>query len=146
MVDALESCDPAARVLWVAGDMAPLTLATTRLAETWIHTGDMCIGLAIEQPKSDRIWHIARLVHRTLPYSFKRAGYEPAGTVRFELSSPMDESAMWHFGGDDAETVISGPAEGLCLVAGQRAGAAVTSLRGTGPDAEDVLRLMRTFA
>jgi uncharacterized protein (TIGR03083 family) len=50
MVNALEACDPAARVLWVAGDMAPRTLATTRLAETWIHTGDVCIGLGIRQP------------------------------------------------------------------------------------------------
>ena len=98
MVDALETCDPTARVLWVAGDMAPRTLATTRLAETWIHTGDVCIGLGIEQPKSDRIWHIARLVHRTLPYSFLRAGCEPPGDVRFELTSPTDECAVWYFG------------------------------------------------
>ena len=91
MVDALEACDPTARVRWVAGDMAPRTLATTRLAETWIHTGDVCIGLGIEQPKSDRIWHIARLAHRTLPYSFLRAGCEPTGEVRFNLTSPTDE-------------------------------------------------------
>jgi uncharacterized protein (TIGR03083 family) len=88
MVDTLEACDPAARVLWVAGDMAPRTLATTRLAETWIHTGDVCIGLRIGQPKSDRIWHIARLVHRTLPYSFLRAGCEPTGGVRFNTRPP----------------------------------------------------------
>ena len=56
MVDALEACDPATRVVWVAGDIAPRTLATTRSAETWIHTGDVCEGLGIEQSKSDRIW------------------------------------------------------------------------------------------
>jgi uncharacterized protein (TIGR03084 family) len=146
MVDALESCDPAARVLWVVGDMAPRTLATTRLAETWIHTGDICIGLAIAQPKSDRIWHIARLVHRTLPYSFLRAGGQPTGGVRFELTSPTDEQAVWRFGEDNDETVITGTAIDLCRVAGQRANAKETSLHGVGPDAETFLRIMRTFA
>jgi uncharacterized protein (TIGR03084 family) len=146
MVDALEACDPAARVQWVAGDMAPRTLATTRLAETWIHTGDVCIGLGIGQPKSDRIWHIARLVHRTLPYSFLRARCEQAGEVRFELTSPTDEQTVWCFGEDGAETVITGPAVDLCHVAGQRANADETSLHGTGPDATTVLRTMRTFA
>ena len=146
MVGALEACDPAGRVQWVAGDMAPRTLATTRLAETWIHTGDVCIGLGIGQPQSDRIWHIARLVHRTLPYSFLRAGYEPTGEVRFELTSPTDERAVWCFGEDDAETVVAGPAVDLCHVAGQRANADETSLHGSGPDAATVLRIMRTFA
>jgi uncharacterized protein (TIGR03084 family) len=146
MVDALEACDPAARVLWVVGDMAPRTLATTRLAETWIHTGDVCIGLGIGQPQSDRIWHIARLVHRTLPYSFLRAGCEPTGEVRFELTSPIDERAVWYFGEDNAETVITGAAVDLCHVAGQRANAKETSLHGAGPDAATVLRIMRTFA
>ena len=146
MVDALEACDPAARVLWVAGDMAPRTLATTRLAETWIHTGDVCIGLGIGQPKSDRIWHISRLVYRTLPYSSLRAGCELTGGVRFELTSPTDQEAVWCFGEDNAETVITGPAVDLCRVAGQRANAKETSLHGAGPDAETVLRIIRTFA
>jgi uncharacterized protein (TIGR03084 family) len=146
MVEALEACDPAARVLWVAGEMAPRTLATTRLAETWIHQGDMWIGLGIGQPMSDRIWHIARLVHRTLPYSFLRAGCEPTGEVRFELTSPTDERDVWYFGEDNAETTITGPAVDLCQVAGQRANAKDTSLHGTGPDAATALRVMRTFA
>jgi hypothetical protein len=106
----------------------------------------VCIGLGIEQPKSDRIWHIARLVHRTLPYSFLRAGCEPAGEVRFELTSPTDERTVWPFGEENAETVITGPALDLCLVAGQRANADETSLHGAGPDAATVLRIIRTFA
>ena len=146
VANALEACDPAGRVLWVAGDMAPRTLATTRLAETWIHTGDVCHGLAIGQPKSNRIWHIARLVHRTLPYSFLRSGLEISGAVRFELTSPMEDTSVWCFGDDKADTAITGPAIDLCLVAGQRAIAQETSLDGEGPNSETVLRIMRTFA
>lgn len=146
MVSAFEGCDPSARVQWVAGDMAPRSLATTRIAETWIHTRDVCVGLGVEQPRSDRIWHIARLVHRTLPYAFLRAGLSAGpGAVRFELTSPEDPSMVWEFG-DDGETIITGAAEDLCRVAGQRAVAPDTSLHGKGPDAENVLRYMRTFA
>jgi uncharacterized protein (TIGR03084 family) len=146
MLDALQACDPATRVVWVAGEMAPRTLATTRLAETWIHTGDVCVGLDIAPPRSDRIWHIARLVHRTLPYSFLRSGIEATGGVRFELTSATDDSDVRIFGADDAPTLIAGAAVDLCRVAGQRADATETSLCGTGPDAPAVLRIMRTFA
>ncbi|HEX7168490.1 MAG TPA: maleylpyruvate isomerase family mycothiol-dependent enzyme [Acidimicrobiales bacterium] len=146
MAHALEACDPSARVQWVAGDMAPRSLATTRIAETWIHTGDVCAGIGTEQPESDRIWHIARLVHRTLPYAFLREGLAPPGGVRFALTSPTRASVVWEFGPDDAPTTIAGPAVDLCRVAGQRASASGTALVGTGPDAENTLRVMRTFA
>ena len=146
MVDALQACDPSTRVRWAVGDMAPRSLASARIAETWIHAGDVCAGLGVAQPKSDRVWHIARLVHRTLPYSFKRGARVASGEVRFELTSPINESVVWQFGGDGADTVISGSATDLCRVAGRRAPAAETSLTGIGPDAEDVLLLMRTFA
>ncbi len=39
--------------------------ATTRLAEAWLHTGDVLEPLGIEQPATDRLWHIARLAWRT---------------------------------------------------------------------------------
>jgi hypothetical protein len=41
---------------------------------------------------------------------------------------------------------VRGPATDLCAVAGQRMAAADTALRAEGPDAESVLRLVRTFA
>jgi hypothetical protein len=70
----------------------------------------------------------------------------PTGGVRFELTSPTDEQAVWRFGEDNDETVITGTAIDLCRVAGQRANAKETSLHGVGPDGETVLRTMRTFA
>jgi hypothetical protein len=55
------------------------------------------------------------------------------------------------FESDDAPegadpTTVEGDALDLCQVAGQRAAAAGTSLTATGPDAEGVLDLVRTFA
>ena len=145
MVAALGACEPNARVLWAVGELAARTLATTRLAETWIHTQDVAEGLGVDLPGSDRLWHVTRLVHRTIPYSFARAGEDPPDAVRFSLTAP-DSDDTWDFGDDDAATVITGPALDLCRVAGQRTTAADTDLSGEGPAADRVLALVRTFA
>ena len=143
--DAFAGCDPAARLEWVAGQLAARTLATTRLTETWIHTVDVAVAFGPPPAPTDRLWHTARLVWRTVPYALAQAGLTAAGPVAFDLVAP--DGTAWTFGTDDGPlTTVSGPAAELCEVAGQRASAADTSLRGHGPDAEAVLRLMRTFA
>lgn len=142
---ALGAHDPGERVLWVAGELTVRTLATTRLAETWIHTGDVAEPLGHEVAADDRLWHIARLAWRTLPYAFARAGRTLAGPVAFSLAAPGGDT--WHFVPDEpAVTTIEGSAVELCTVAGQRADAADTDLQGEGPDAAAVLELVRTFA
>jgi uncharacterized protein (TIGR03084 family) len=143
--DELAALDPGRRVTWVAGELSARTLATTRLAETWIHTGDIAPALDHEMVPDDRLWHIARLAWRTLPYAFGQAGYQAAGPVAFTLEAPNGDT--WVFAPDDpALTTIEGPALDLCTVAGQRADAADTDLHGEGPDTDAVLDLVRTFA
>ncbi|MBN2622964.1 MAG: maleylpyruvate isomerase family mycothiol-dependent enzyme [Acidimicrobiales bacterium] len=145
LVDELGRCDPHRRLVWVAGDLSARTLATTRLAEVWIHTGDVAVPLGHEVVADDRLWHIARLAWRMLPYAFARAGRGLSGPVAFELEAPNGDT--WVFAPEEqAVTVVRGPALDLCTVAGQRADAADTELRGDGPDAEAVLGLVRTFA
>ena len=141
---ALAGVDAGARVRWVAGELAARTLATTRLTEGWIHTVDVAVGLGIELAPTGRLWHVARLAWRTVPYALAQEGLAPAGAVRFDLIAP--DGSSWVFGDDGAPTVITGPALDLCAVAGQRAAAADTGLRGEGPAAAAVLRLVRTFA
>jgi uncharacterized protein (TIGR03084 family) len=142
---ALHGCEPATRVMWVAGELSARTLATTRLAESWIHTGDVATALGVPVGPTDRLWHIARLAWRTLPYAFTLDGREPPGPVAFELTGPAGEP--WHFRPEqDAPTVIRGDALELCLVAGRRVDPTATSLRGEGPDAGAVLALVRTYA
>jgi uncharacterized protein (TIGR03084 family) len=132
--------DPHDRVQWVAGTLSAQTLATTRLAETWIHTNDVA-----RTPPSSRLKYIARLAWRTLPYAFTRAGREMKGTVAFELEGPNGKP--WVFAPETpADTVVRGLAIDLCEVAAQRATAPGTSLVAEGPDAADVLELVRTFA
>jgi uncharacterized protein (TIGR03084 family) len=137
--------DPHGRLVWVAGELSARTLATTRLAETWIHTGDVAAALGTDVPPTDRLWHIARLAWRTLPYAFARAGRQLTGPVAFELRGPRGDE--WTFVPDtEPLTVISGDALELCLVAGRRMAPSDTRLRGTGPDATATLELVRTYA
>jgi uncharacterized protein (TIGR03084 family) len=143
--DQLSTADPHQRVMWVAGRLSVRTLATTRLAETWIHTGDVADALDVELPPAPRLQHIARLAWRTLPYAFARAGRSLTGPVRFDLVGPDGEP--WHFAPDgEALTTISGDGVELCSVAARRVEPGATRLHGQGPDAVAVLELVRTYA
>ncbi|MBW3536980.1 MAG: maleylpyruvate isomerase family mycothiol-dependent enzyme [Actinobacteria bacterium] len=133
---------PSQRIPWVVGDLPPRTLATTRLAEYWIHTGDV---FPAGQAADDRLWHIARLAWRTLPYAFSRAGVDLSGPVDLRITSP--EGDEWAFEPDgEAATTVIGPALDWCRLAARRAEPVDTALKAKGPDADAVLRLARTFA
>lgn len=143
--EILATTDPHARVTWVAGELSARTLATTRLAETWIHTGDVAFAFGAEPEPSDRLWHIARLAWRTLPHAFGREGATMTGPVAFELAGPRGDA--WSFGTDAAPlTTITGPAIELVMVASRRVDPGDTTLCGDGPDADRVLELVRTWA
>jgi uncharacterized protein (TIGR03084 family) len=149
--DGFAATDLGARVTWVVGELSVRTLATTRLAETWIHGGDVAVASGPLPAPTDRLWHIARLAWRTVPYAFARAGRPAPGPVVFDLVGPG--GAAWRFGadagdagGDGPVTTVRGDAVDLCVVAGQRADAADTGLVAEGPDGPEVLALVRTFA
>jgi uncharacterized protein (TIGR03084 family) len=145
LVEMLGHMDLSQRVAWVAGELSARTLATTRLAETWIHAGDIAESLGIELAATGRLRHIARLAWRTLPYAFASAGLSMSGPVAFGLTSPSDE--IWDFLPDeDPLTTVRGPAIELCNVAARRIDPASTSLHGDGPDLVNVLELVRTYA
>jgi uncharacterized protein (TIGR03084 family) len=146
--EAFAVADPHARVPWVAGDLSARTLSVTRLAENWIHTGDIAdaVGAALPSP-GERLRHVARLAWRTLPYAFSRAGRTLAGPVTFDLVGPT--GGAWRFepeSGPPAATVVTGDGVDLCLVAARRVDPKTTSLRAEGPDADAVLELVRTYA
>jgi len=138
--------DPHRRVMWAVGQLSLHSLVTTRLAETWIHTGDVAFGLGVELPVAERLRHIARLAWRTLPYAFTRAGRSLQGPVAVELTGPA--GAEWVFTPTDGDpsTVVHGEALEWCLVAARRLDPRDTKLRAEGPDADAVLELVRTWA
>ncbi|MDQ3945037.1 MAG: maleylpyruvate isomerase family mycothiol-dependent enzyme [Actinomycetota bacterium] len=143
---ALGACEAGTRLPWVAGDLAAITLATTRVAETWIHTGDVAAGLGRKlAPAASRLRPIARLAWRTLPYAFARAGKTLSGPVALRLTAP--DGTIWEFEPKEpAATTVSGPALDFCLVAARRTSPSETALTATGPDGAAVLDLVRTFA
>ena len=144
-VEAFRAGDPHARLQWVAGELAAATLATTRLAETWIHTGDVAAADGGRPAPTDRLWHVARLAWRTLPHAFARQGRSLSGPVAFRLTGP--DGRPWDLEPEGpAVTVVSGPAEELCEVAARRTDPAATALRAAGPDADVVLAVVRTWA
>ena len=117
---------------------------TTRLSETWIHTNDVADALGVPLAPTERQRHIARLAWRTLPYAFERAGKRLSGPVAFELRGPNGDD--WTFTPDaPALTTVRGEGAELCLVAARRLEPSETGLRAEGPDAEDVLALVRTY-
>ena len=145
LLRALDAGDPHARVQWVAGELSLRTLTTTRLAETWIHTGDVADAVGRTLVPGERLRHIARLAWRTLPYAFGRAGRSLQGPVAFELVGP--EGDEWTFVPDEPPvTTIRGDGVELCLVAARRVDPSATGLVGEGPDADAVLELIRTYA
>ncbi|HEX3604782.1 MAG TPA: maleylpyruvate isomerase family mycothiol-dependent enzyme [Candidatus Dormibacteraeota bacterium] len=145
LVELLDGMNLSTRVQWVTGELSARSMATTRLAEVWIHSGDIADAVGVRLPPTESLREIARLAWRTLPYAFARAGRTLTGPVAFRLTSPGGDA--WDFVPDEpATTTITGPATDLCAVAAQRAGAAATSLRGEGPDAQAVLELVRTYA
>jgi uncharacterized protein (TIGR03084 family) len=145
MCAALAACDPRAPLPWVVGRLPARTLATTRLAECWIHAGDIGYALGAEPEPSERLWHIARLAWRTLPYAFVKAGLQLHGPVCLVLKAP--DGSTWRFAHDEpAATVVEGDAHAFCLLAARRISPAQSALTATGPDADAVLELARTFA
>jgi uncharacterized protein (TIGR03084 family) len=143
--ERLSACDPSDRVEWVAGRLSARTLGATRLAEAWIHTGDVAAAFGRTPVATERLCHVARLAWHTLPYAFARAGRELAGPVAFALRGPGAET--WDLvPEEEPRTMVRGDALELCLVAARRVDPAATGLRAEGPDAEAVLELVRTYA
>jgi uncharacterized protein (TIGR03084 family) len=141
----LRAGDPHRRVTWVAGPLSLQTLATTRLAESWIHSGDIAGALGVELAPTNRLRHVARLAWRTLPYAFAQAGLTLVGPVALDLAGP--DGDRWHFAPDGpVTTTIRGSASEFCALAARRLTPAHTSLAGEGPDVASVLRLVRTYA
>jgi uncharacterized protein (TIGR03084 family) len=145
LVEAFDRMDLSTRVTWVAGRLSARTLVTTRLAETWIHAGDVAAAVGVARAATDRLGSIARLAWRTLPYAFARAGRPAPGPVSFHLVSPS--GARWDFDPDrPATTSIRGSAAELCEVAARRVDPSATGLLAEGPDGVAVLELVRTYA
>jgi uncharacterized protein (TIGR03084 family) len=140
---ALRACPPTVRLRWATIPLTPRTLATTRLAEHWAHALDITVPLGITYPDTVRLWHVAWLAHRSLPYAFAVAGAQ-AAPVRCELLAP--DGQTWQFGPADAPSLICGPAGTFCRVGARRLPAEQSGLAVAGPHGAAALRVLRNYA
>jgi uncharacterized protein (TIGR03084 family) len=142
-VAGLRQADPAQPVRWVAAELKPRTLATTRLAEHWAHALDIVGPLGIDYPDTARLRHIAWLGHSTLPYAFALAGQEPHD-VHCVLTGP--DGTIWRYGPADADSSITGSAGAFCRVGAQRLAPDQSGLVTDGPYGRAALGVLRNYA
>lgn len=140
---ALASADPAVRVRWAAAPLRPTTLATTRLAEHWAHALDVAEPLGIDLADTDRLRHIARLGHATLPYALRLAGHVP---VDVEVTLAAPSGTVWSFGPPGAASAIAGSAGEFCRVGARRLTPERSALVATGPHGAVALQVLRNYA
>jgi uncharacterized protein (TIGR03084 family) len=140
---ALRTADPGTPLTWVATQLKPRTLATTRLAEHWAHALDITGPLGIPYPDTDRLRHIAWLGHSTLPYALSLVGQEPVD-VYVSLRGPGGDT--WTYGHPDAPSSIRGEAGAFCRVGARRLAPELSGLTTTGPFGGVALRALRNYA
>jgi len=145
LVAAFESLKPDTRVPWYGPSMSARSSATARIMETWAHGQDVADALKINRPGTDRLKHIAFLGVSTFKWSFKNRDLAiPEQPVRVVLTSPSD--ALWGWGPEDADNVVSGSALDFCLVVTQRRNPEDTGLTIQGGIAEQWMKIAQAFA
>lgn len=144
VADGLAALPPDERVTWTTGPMAPRSLATTRIMETWAHGHDIRAPLGLEQPDTPGLRDVCWLGWRTLGFAFRQAGEELDRPVRVELSAP--DGRRWTFGPGDAGSRITGDARQWALRATRRLPAGrADALAASDGLARRALRLAATF-
>jgi uncharacterized protein (TIGR03084 family) len=144
LCEALAGVDPKARLPWGPNRMSPASFTTARVMETWAHGLDCFDATGVRPVDTDRLRHVVDLSVRALPYAFMINGIDSPGPVRVELDAP--DGTTWTAGPDDAPTVIHGTASDWCRVAVHRDRRDERSrLRGSGPDADDVIKYVQAY-
>jgi uncharacterized protein (TIGR03084 family) len=142
---ALAEVPPGEKILWYGPPMAPASMATARIMETWAHGGDVASALGIRRRSTARLRHIAHLGFRTFGNGFLARGLDvPAVPVRVELSAP--DGGTWTFGPADAVNRVTGPALHFCRLVTRRAHRSDLDLQATGPVADAWLDVAQAFA
>jgi uncharacterized protein (TIGR03084 family) len=144
---AFAATSPSVRVPWGGRRMSTQSLATARLMETWAHGLDCFAALNAAPRDTERLWHVAWLGLRTLPYAFAVADQQPPASLdelRLELTSPS--GGTWHLGPEQAPSIVRGPAGDWCRLATHRLRPpARSTLRCEGALAQSSVQVVRAF-
>ncbi|EOM75559.1 hypothetical protein Rrhod_3019 [Rhodococcus rhodnii LMG 5362] len=145
LADALAAVPAGDKVPWFGPPMAPASMATARLMETWAHGLDVADGLGVVREPTDRIRGVAHIGVRTRDFAYVVHGETPpAEPFRVELDAPG--GARWVWGPEDAAQRVTGPAVDFCLLVTQRAHPDDLAVVAEGPDAQRWLSIAQAFA
>lgn len=135
----------AAKLPWFGPPMAPASMATARIMETWAHGQDVADALGVRRPVSPRIKHVAHIGIRARNFAYAVNQLPPpAEEFRVELTAPDGE--LWTWGPADAAQRVVGPALDFCLLVTQRRHRDDTALIAVGDDAKHWLTIAQSFA
>lgn len=142
---ALRTVPDGQKLMWFGPPMAPASMATARLMETWAHGLDVADAVGAAHSVTDRIRHVVSIGFRTRNFAFAQNGLEaPAEPIRLELTLPSGAPLV--FGPDDATQTVTGSAYDFAALATQRVHRDDTDLVATGADAETWLTIAQAFA
>lgn len=143
---ALAGLPPGSRLPWFGPPMAPASMATARIMETWAHTQDIADALGRPHPPTGRLRHIAHLGVRARDYAYRAHGLDaPGREFRVELTPPGG-GEPWTWGPPGAAERVTGPAHDFCLLVTQRRHRADLLLRAEGAEADRWLDVAQAFA
>jgi uncharacterized protein (TIGR03084 family) len=145
LAETLRSYPVGQKLRWYGPPMSATSMATARFMETWAHSLDVHLALAVEPEITDRIRHVAHLGVRTRDFAFSvHRTPPPSEEFRIDLTAPSGD--LWSWGTEDAAQTVTGTAYDFCLLVTQRVNRADTSLVATGRDANLWLNIAQAFA
>jgi uncharacterized protein (TIGR03084 family) len=145
VVAALDAVPHGQKLPWFGPPMAPASMATARLMETFGHGQDVLDTLGVHRVPTARLRHVAHIGVRTVGFAFAVHGLAaPEQPFRIELTGPDGE--LWTWGPDDAANRITAPALDFCLLVTQRRHRDDLRLTVTGEQAKQWVPIAQAFA
>lgn len=141
---SLRSHDPETPVPWLVNDLTVPVLAMAGMLELFAHGQDVADAVGLSLPRTDRIAHLVRFVHRTRDFGYQAHGLDaPSEEFRFEVLLPSGGELC--VGPQDASDVVRGSALELCLVAARRRHPDDTGLTAVGEEAQRWLPIAQAY-
>jgi uncharacterized protein (TIGR03084 family) len=145
LAQALATVPSGHKLPWFGPPMAPASMATARIMETWAHGQDIADTLGVRREPTARLRHVAHIGVRAMGFAFQVNGLpKPTEPVRVELTGPDGE--VWTWNDETAENRITAPALDFCSLVTQRRHLDDLDITAIGPVAEQFVRVAQAFA
>jgi uncharacterized protein (TIGR03084 family) len=145
LAQALATVPSGQKLPWFGPPMAPASMATARIMETWAHGQDIADTLGVRREPTARLRHVAHIGVRAMGFAFQVNGLpKPTEPIRVELTGPDGE--VWTWNDETAENRITAPALDFCFLVTQRRHLDDLDITAIGPVAEQFVRVAQAFA